>query len=136
MSKIDANSAGIGANSEKLTAEVANLNQAIGAAKALLEAADEANLSSLTVKIDDADKVLDAAIKAVQKNLDDAKSALESKDGVLAEELAKLRAEMAEADENAKSERTAITVVAIVAVCGDIALLAWLVISKLKKGGL
>ena len=136
MSKIDANSAGIGANSEKLTAEVANLNQAIGAAKALLEAADEANLNSLTVKIDDADKVLDAAIKAVQKNLDDAKSALESKDGALAEELAKLRAEMAEADENAKSERTAITVVAIVAVCGDIALLAWLVISKLKKGGL
>ena len=136
MSKIDANSAGIGANSEKLTAEVANLNQAIGAAKALLEAADEANLNSLTVKIDDADKVLDAAIKAVQKNLDDAKSALESKDGALAEELAKLRAEMAEADGNAKSERTAITVVAIVAVCGDIALLAWLVISKLKKGGL
>lgn len=56
-----------------LSAEIANLNTALTNAKVALEQADTDNKAELVKKIEDADKALDEAIKAVQKNLDDAK---------------------------------------------------------------
>ena len=66
--------AAIKANSDNLTAEVANLNKAIDDAEAAYAAADKAIDDKLTA----AQTTLDTAIQAVDKKVDDAKTALEA----------------------------------------------------------
>ena len=107
---------------EKITALNAALNNAISA----YQDADTALKSELLTKIDEADATLEAAIKAVQKNLDDAKAelnkAITDGDTELDSEIAQLN--------------TTLIIVAIAAgvgVCGNIALLAWIIIDKHKK---
>ncbi len=63
--------------------KISALNEAIATAKEALEATDAADKNELTAKIDEAYASLNAAINAVQKNLDEVKAALDEKDNQL-----------------------------------------------------
>ena len=112
-----------------LDGKILALNEALTTAKATLEAADTANKSELTTKIDEAYASLDEAIKTVQKNLDDLKAALEAKDSELANKDAEL--------ENKDSElQTFIIIVCVISCaafvgCGTLTVLY--IIDKKKK---
>ena len=64
-------------NADDLAQAIVDLNAAIDVAEAAAKADDAALKATLESKIDTADAALDAAIKAVQKNLDGAKAELE-----------------------------------------------------------
>ena len=98
-----------------LDGKITALGETLETAKAALEATDEANKTELIAKINEASNALDKAIKQVQKNLDDVKAELDAKD----------------------NELNTMVIVAIViggvGVCGNIALLTWIVVDKRKK---
>ena len=95
------------------------LNAAIDAAEAAADAAAKADDAALKAvlesKIDTADAALDTAIKAVQKNLDDAKAALDAKDGEL------------------QTFVIVVCVMSSVAICGSGAFVTWFFIDRKKK---
>ena len=102
------------------------LNEALASAKAALEAADVANKSELTAKVNEAYASLDDAIKAVQKNLDALKAELEMAD-----------ADNKKAYEARDNELQTIIIVACVisgvALCGCATLAVFYFIDKKKK---
>ena len=98
------------------------LGDALVAAEAAYQAADASLKEELTVKIDEAYAALDAAIKQVQKNLDDAKAELSAKDSEIEGELAQLSTIL-----------IVVAVIAVIGVCGNIALLVWIILIKRKK---
>ena len=105
-----------------LDGKIINLNKALDAAKAALEAADAKDKAAMTAKIEEAYAALDGAIKAIQKDLDEIKAALEEKNGELAEK----NTELEEKTDELKSLTTVSCSMAGVSLtgCGVLAVLA------------
>ncbi|MBQ9120808.1 MAG: hypothetical protein IJY12_00415 [Clostridia bacterium] len=99
-----------------LDGKIQALNDALDAAEAAYQAADASLRTELSAKIEAADASLDTAIQQVQNNLDEAKAELDAK------------------DEKLNTMVTVAIVIASVGVCGNAALLAWILIDKRKKG--
>ena len=85
------------------------------------------------MKIEDADKALDNAIKAVQKNLDDLKAKLEAKDSELAREDATNKAALEAKDAELQTFIIIVCVISGVAFCGSGALAVFYFIDKKKQ---
>ena len=89
------------ATGDEIAAAVTDLTDVINTAKAVLDKADADNKAELVSKIETADAALDAAIKAVQSNLDDAKAelndAIASGDKALSDKIDTLNAALADA---------------------------------------
>ena len=105
-----------------LIPEIEALGVALENAKAALEKADKDGMTELTAAINEAYDSLDAAIKAVQKELDDAKAALEAKDAELTEKTDSLMAFV-----------TVVCVIAVVSLVGSGAFIIWFFVDKKKK---
>ncbi|MBR7151823.1 MAG: hypothetical protein IKD02_05755 [Clostridia bacterium] len=105
-----------------LDGKIINLNKALDAAKAALEAADAKDKAAMTAKIEEAYAALDGAIRAIQKDLDEIKAALEEKNGELAEK----NTELEEKTDELKSLTTVSCSMAGVSLtgCGVLAVLA------------
>ena len=101
---------------------VADANKALEDAKAALEAVDASNKSELNNKIHETYTTLDAAIKTVQKNLDEVKAELAAKTEAL--------------EAKDKALQTFIIIVCVmsgVTLCGGGAFVTWFFIDRKKK---
>ncbi len=108
---------------DALDGKITTLNNAIAVAKAALEATDASTKTELTTKIDEAYATLEVAITQVQANLDQAKTEF-------ADEIVRLKEEIV----NTKSDAQVVpSVIAGVAVTGNVALLSWLLVLKRKR---
>ena len=117
--------AAIAAGDKALADKIAALEEAIAAANA----ASEATKTELNKAITDAVATANAAAAQVQKNLDAAKAELAAKDNELATQNAELAAQAAKLNKLV----TVAIIIACVAACGCIALLALSIIDKRKK---
>ena len=109
----------LAAGDADLGEKVKALNEALEAAKAAYAASDADLKAELTAKIDEADTAIYALIEQIQKELKEANS--------------ELNVAVTQADEELKEKVTISTAVASVGVGGNVALLAWIIISKKRK---
>ena len=118
---------------DQLSSRLDELNEALDVAEKVLKEADDALKSELTDKIESADAALEAIIKQLQSDLEQAREAAESGDKALNDRLNELSAAMAENEKSAATTDTTLAVVSSSAVVGNLAMGAWLVLSKLRR---
>ena len=118
---------------DHLSSRLDELNEALDVAEKVLKEADEALKSELTDKIESADAALEAIIKQLQSDLEQAREAAESGDKALNDRLNELSAAMAENEKSAATTDTTLAVVSSTAVVGNLAMGAWLVLSKFRR---
>ena len=117
--------AAIAAGDKALSDKIAALEEAIAAANA----ANEATKAELNKAVTDAVATANAAAAQVQKNLDAAKAELTAKDNELAAQNDELAAQAAQLNKLV----TVAIIIACIAACGCVALLALKLIDKRKK---